>query len=152
MRAIKRIAGIFTTAGFWLWTVQLLLAALYLFAGGFKAFGPAEMLMQNGGGPVQFPLAFIRFIGYCEVAGALGLILPTLLRIQPRLTPLAASGLVIIMVGATTLMLIEGGVPMAIMPFVAGALATFVAYGRTTLAPVQPRRAVRVPALVEQAA
>jgi DoxX-like protein len=151
MRAINRIAGIFTTAGFWLWTAQLLLAALYLFAGGFKAFGPAEMLMQ-GGGPVQFPLAFIRFIGYCELAGALGLILPTLLRIQPRLTPLAASGLVIIMIGATTLMLIEGGVPMAIMPFVAGALATFVAYGRTTLAPVQPRRAVRVPALAGQAA
>jgi putative oxidoreductase len=151
MRAINRIAGIFTTAGFWLWTVQLLLAALYLFAGGFKAFGPAEMLMQNGGS-VQFPLAFIRFIGFCELAGALGLILPTLLRIQPRLTPLAASGLVIIMIGATTLMLIEGGVPMAIMPFVAGALATFVAYGRTQLAPVQARRAVRVPVLTEQAA
>jgi hypothetical protein len=151
MRAINRIAGIFTTASFWLWTVQLLLAALYLFAGGFKAFGPAEML-QQGGGPVQFSLGFIRFIGYCELAGALGLILPTLLRIQPRLTPLAASGLVIIMVGATTLMLIEGGVPMAAMPFVAGVLAAFVAYGRTTLAPVQSRRALRVPALTEQAA
>jgi hypothetical protein len=151
MRAITRIAGIFTTASFWLWTVQLLLAALYLFAGGFKAFGPAEML-QQGGGSVQLPLAFIRFIGYCEVAGALGLILPTLLRIQPRLTPLAASGLVIIMVGATTLSLIEGGVPMAILPFVAGVLATFVVYGRTQLAPVQARRVARIPAFTEQAA
>jgi hypothetical protein len=149
MRAITRFLGIFTTAGFWLWTVQLLLAALYVFAGGFKAFGPAEMLQQ---GPMTLPLAFVRFIGYCEVAGAMGLILPTLLRIQPRLTPLAASGLVIIMIGATTLSLMAGGVPMAIMPFVAGVLATFVAYGRTQLAPVQPRRAVRMPALTEQAA
>ena len=149
MRAINRIAGIFTTASFWLWTVQLLLAALYMFAGGFKVFGPAEMLQQ---GPTVLPLAFVRFIGYCEVAGALGLILPTLLRIQPRLTPLAASGLVIIMIGATTLMLREGGVPAAIMPFVAGALATFVAYGRTRLAPVQARRAIRIATLTEQAA
>ncbi len=151
MRAITRIAGSFTTATFWLWTVQLLLAALYLFAGGFKAFGPAEML-QQGGGAVQFPLAFIRSIGYCELAGALGPILPTLLRIQPRLTPLAASGLVIIMIGATTLMLIEGGVPMAIMPFVAGVLAAFVAYGRTQLAPVAPRQVARVQTLEPQAA
>lgn len=151
MRAITRIAGIFTTASFWLWTVQVLLAALYLLAGGIKAFGSAEMLQQSSG-PVQFSLAFIRFIGYCELAGAFGLILPTLLRIQPRLTPLAASGLVIIMVGATTLSLIEGGVPMAILPFVAGVLATYVAYGRTQLVPVQARRVAHVQTLKAQAA
>jgi hypothetical protein len=149
MRAITRFLSIFTTATFWLWTVQLLLAALYLFAGGFKVLGPAEMMQQ---GPIVLPLAFLRFIGTAEVAGALGLILPTLLRIQPRLTPLAASGLVIIMIGATTLSLMIGGVPMAIMPAVAGVLATYVAYGRTYLAPVQARHAVRVRTLNAQAA
>ena len=137
MRAINRIAGIFTTAGFWLWTVQLLLAALYLFAGGFKAFGPAEMLMQNGGGPVQFPLAFIRFIGYCELAGALGLILPTLLRIQPRLTPLAASGLVIIMIGAVVVTIMGGSIAGAIVPAIVGVLAAIVAYNRSSHEPAR---------------
>jgi hypothetical protein len=149
MRAITRIAAIFTTATFWLWTVQVLLAALFLFAGGFKVLASAEMMQQ---GPITLPLLFLRFIGACEVAGALGLILPTLLRIQPRLTPLAASGLVIIMIGATTISVAIGGVPMAVMPFVAGLLAAYVAYGRTRLAPVQPRRTGRRPAFTARAA
>jgi hypothetical protein len=74
-----------------------------------------------------------------ELAGALGLLLPGLLRIRPGLTPLAAVGLVIIMIGATTLTAIYMDVPSAIMPFVAGLLAAFVAYGRWRLAPIQPR-------------
>jgi hypothetical protein len=71
-----------------------------------------------------------------EIVGALGLIVPSLLRIRPGLTPLAAAGLVIIMVGATVVSLMIGGVLMALMPFVIGLLAAFVAYGRWKLAPI----------------
>jgi hypothetical protein len=64
-----------------------------------------------------------------EVLGALGLVLPGLLRIRPGLTPLAAPGLVIIMTGATVLTLTRDNVAMALMPLVAGLLSTFLAYG-----------------------
>ncbi len=80
----------------------------------------------------QMPLPglFLRFIGVAEVLGAIGLILPGLLRIRPGLTPLAAAGLVIIMIGATVLTLAGGDVAPALIPLVVGLLSAFVAYGR----------------------
>ena len=118
-----------------LWTIQVLLTALYLFAGGVKLSMPAAELTA------QFPLPalFIRFIGVCEIFGALGLILPGLLRIRPGLTPLAASGLVIIMIGATVITAQVQGVAPALMPLAVGLLAAFVAYGRWRLVPLRGR-------------
>ena len=115
-----------------LWIVQGLLAALFLFAGGMKLVLPLEKLT----GPVPLPGLFLRFIGVAEVLGAIGLILPGLLRIRPGLTPLAAAGLVIIMIGATVLTVASGDVATALIPLVVGLLAAFVAYGRWKLAPV----------------
>ena len=114
-----------------LWIVQVLLALLYLFSGGLKLVLPLEKLT----GPVALPGLFIRFIGVCEMLGALGLILPGLLRIRPGLTPLAAAGLVIIMIGATVIGLVGGMVVVALMNVVVALLAAFVAYGRWRLAP-----------------
>jgi len=116
-----------------LWVVQGLLALLFLWAGGVKLVLPLEKLA----GPVPVPGLFLRFIGVCEVLGALGLILPGLLRIRPGLTPLAAVGLVIIMIGATGLTLGSGDVASALIPAVAGLLAAFVAYGRWRLVPLR---------------
>ena len=115
-----------------LWIIQGLLAALFLFAGGAKFVMPPEVLTA---GPPPMPLLFIRFIGVCEVLGAIGLILPSLLRIRPGLTPLAAAGLVIIMIGATVLTIMTGGIVVALMPFVTGILCAFIAYGRWRLTP-----------------
>jgi uncharacterized membrane protein YphA (DoxX/SURF4 family) len=56
----------------WLWTLQALLAALFLFAGGMKLVSPIAALTQQ----VALPGPFLRFIGLAEVLGALGLILP----------------------------------------------------------------------------
>jgi DoxX-like family len=114
-----------------LWIVQGLLAALFLFAGGMKLVLPLDQLA----GPVTLPGPFLRFIGVAEVLGAIGLILPGLLRIRPGLTPLAAAGLVIIMIGATVITLAGGAVVPALMSLVVGLLAAFVAYGRWRLAP-----------------
>ena len=116
-----------------LWIVQGLLALLFLWAGGIKLVLPLEELT----GPIPMPGLFLRFIGVCEVLGALGLILPGLLRIQPGLTPLAAAGLVIIMIGATAITLASGQGARAVIPLVVGLLATFVAYGRWRLAPLR---------------
>jgi uncharacterized membrane protein YphA (DoxX/SURF4 family) len=114
-----------------LWIVQGLLALIFLFAGGTKLILPLEVLASMGS-PNQIPLPglFVRFIGVAEVLGALGLILPGLLRIRPGLTPLAAAGLVIIMIGATILTLAGGDGASALIPLVVGLLSAFVAYGR----------------------
>ncbi len=94
------------------------------------------------GSPNQIPLPvwFVRFIGVVEVLGALGLILPGLLRIKPWLTPLAAAGLVIIMIGATALAVAADWPAAGVVPLIVGLLAAFVAYGRWRLAPHPARR------------
>ncbi len=117
-----------------LWILQVLLAALFIFGGGFKLVASPEQMA----GPVAMPLLFLRFIGLMELLGGVGLILPSLLRIKPVLTPLAAAGLVIIMIGAGVITL-QAGVAMAVMPLVTGLLLAFVAYGRWRLAPIPPR-------------
>jgi DoxX-like protein len=109
-----------------LWIIQGLLALLFLWAGVIKLALPLDQLA----GPLPLPGLFIRFIGTAETLGALGLILPGLLRIRQGLTPLAAAGLVIIMIGATALTLAGGAVAPALISFVVGLLLVFVAYNR----------------------
>jgi len=118
-----------------LWIIQGLLACIFLFAGGIKWVLPVEEMMKQMPLPLPQPGLFLRFIGVCEVLGAIGLILPGLLTIRPGLTPLAAAGLVIIMTGATVLTLAYGDVAQALIPLVVGLLAAFVAYGRWRLSP-----------------
>ena len=117
-----------------LWVIQGLLALLFLFSGGMKLILPVEEMTKQM--PVPLPGLFLRFIAVVEVLGALGLILPGLLRIRPGLTPLAAAGLVIIMIGATMVTLAGGAVGPALLPLVVGLLAAFVAYSRWRLAPL----------------
>jgi len=114
-----------------LWIVQGLLAALFLFAGAMKLITPIEVLSVMS----PFPGEFIRFIGTCEVLGAVGLIVPYALRILPGLTALAAAGLVVIMVGATVTTLAIGGGLLALPTVLLGLLAALVAYGRRPQAP-----------------
>jgi len=116
-----------------LWIIQVLLALLFVFAGGMKLVLPLDQLA----GPFPLPGPFLRFIGVAEVLGGLGLVLPAALRIRPGLTPLAAAGLVIIMVGATVITLLGREFGGAAVSFVVGALALFVAYGRWRLAPIR---------------
>ena len=114
-----------------LWIIQALLAALFLFAGVMKLVLPIEEMTQQ----MAMPGLFLRFIGVCEVLGAIGLVLPWLMHIRPGLTPLAAAGLVIIMIGATVVTLMIGDIGMALVPLVVGILCVFVAYGRWRLTP-----------------
>ena len=114
-----------------LWIVQGLLALLFLLTGGMKLVLPLDALTKQ----MPLPGLFVRFIGVAEVLGALGLILPGLLRIRAGLTPLAAAGLVIVMLGATVFTLATGGGPLALIPLAVGLLAASVAYGRWRLVP-----------------
>lgn len=115
-----------------LWTAQIVVALVFAFAGSMKFIMPPEKMQQ---GSVILPLAFIYFIGICECLGALGMILPGLTRIRTGLTPLAALGLTIIMIGATAVTVI-GGMPGAFVPATIGIITSWIAYGRTRVAPL----------------
>jgi uncharacterized membrane protein YphA (DoxX/SURF4 family) len=109
-----------------IWVLQILLAALFLFAGGMKLVLPLDQLA----GPFPLPGWFLRFIGVVEVLGGLGLVLPGMFKIRRDLTPLAAMGLVVIMAGATVIGVITSQAAAIVIPVVVGALLCFVAYRR----------------------
>ena len=114
-----------------LWIVQGLLAALFMFSGVMKFVMSVEEMTRQ----IALPGWFLHFIGMAEILGAIGLILPGILRVRVELTPLAAAGLSIITVGATWITLAGGQGAMAIMPFVTALLSAFVAYGRWRMVP-----------------
>jgi len=120
-----------------LWILQVLLTLLFIFAGVTKFIMPVEEMNRQA--PVVLPGLFLHFIGLCEVLGALGLVLPSLLRIQPRLTALAALGLAIITAGATVIGLMGPMKIAAAFPFIICLLCLFVAYGRWRMKPISPR-------------
>jgi hypothetical protein len=131
-----------------LWIAQGLLASLFLFAGAMKLILPIEALA----GPVALPGLFLRLIGVAEVMGAVGLILPGLLRIRPQLTPLAAAGLTLVMAGATGVTLLGGGGVLAVVPFAVGLLTASVAGGRSRALSRPPARtAIGSPRLTSDA-
>ena len=111
-----------------LWIIQILLSLLFLFSGSMKFIMSAEQM--NEGAPFALPIWFIHFIGICEILGAIGLIVPWLTGIRRGLTPLAASLLIVIMIGATVISAMMG-ILYAIVPFVVGLLLVVVARGRS---------------------
>jgi uncharacterized membrane protein YphA (DoxX/SURF4 family) len=122
-------------------TLQVLLALVFLMAGVTKIMTPAADLVAMMSWVASVPAAAVPVIGVLEVAGALGLILPWLTGIQPGLVRLAASGLVLTMIGAViTHIAIGEPITQAIPALVLGILAGVVAYGRTVLLP-QPATA-----------
>ena len=119
-----------------LWILQVLLALLFLFAGGTKLVMSAEALSQPATpNQVMLPVMFLRFIGVCELLGGLGLVLPGLLKTRQYLTPLAALGLAIIMIGAVVLTVIGGAIPVALVNLVIVLLLLFIAYARWRVVP-----------------
>lgn len=121
-----------------LWVVQVLLAAAFGMAGFMKLTAPIEQLAQMGMTFVNhFDAGMVRFIGVAELLGAIGLILPSALRILPILTPLAAVGIAIIMVLAANNQISHGE---SFLPTVVlFALAAFVAWGRYKMSPIQAK-------------
>lgn len=122
-----------------LWIAQVLLFALFAFAGFLKLTTPIEPLSQTVPWAAEVPLFLVRFIGLAELTGAIGLMLPSLTRIKPAFTPLAALGLLVIMVLAVGFHVMRGELSMVGSPILFGAVAGFVAWGRFRKAPIAPR-------------
>jgi len=114
-----------------LWILQSLVGLLFLFSGGTKLVMSAEA-MQKMSPPntIVLPGVFLKFIGVVEILGGLGLILPGLTKIRRGLTPLAAIGLVIVMIGAVVISIMGPGVSAAIVPLITGIFCAVIACGR----------------------
>jgi putative oxidoreductase len=119
-----------------LWVLQVLLAAIFLRTGFVRLFTPIAELSSTVGWATAIPELLVRFIGLAETVGALGLLLPSLTKIQPALTPLAALGLTIVMLLALLFHTTRGEFNENTLIF--GALSALVAWGRRKV-PIQAR-------------
>jgi uncharacterized membrane protein YphA (DoxX/SURF4 family) len=116
-----------------LWVIQILLAIAFLVSGITKAIRPSEKLRVEF---TELQPGVIRLVAVAEVLGALGLILPGVTGIAPALTPVAAAGLAIIMVGAVVTHARRHEVKSVVVNVVLLALTVVVAVGRFGLFPL----------------
>ena len=123
-----------------LWILQALLAAQFLFHGGFFLFPPPQFVeLLNE----EFTLWFRLFLGVAEVLAGIGLILPGVTRILPWLTPLAASGIMIVTFSASIFHFSWGEVSSALTTVVLFVIASLVAYMRWRVKPLPARKPAR---------
>ena len=122
-----------------LWISQVILAAAFGMAGISKSTSPITELAAQLGWPGDIPEFLVRIIGVSELAAALGLLLPSLLRIKPKLTVWAAIGLVIVMTLAFIFHITRGEMFAIPINLGFGLLAAFVAWGRLKKAPIQAK-------------
>lgn len=134
----KKRSNVFHIA---LWIAQVIVAGMFMMAGSLKTFTPIPELS------LMMPLAqdsplLIRFIGITELLGALGLILPAVLKISPRLTVWAAYGLTLTMILGTLFHIVRGEFMATPTTIVLGLLSAFIAWGRVTKAPIKASRRI----------
>lgn len=122
-----------------LWIVQFLLAAMFIMAGANKLFQPISELSKMLPWVTSVPEGLIRFIGASELAGGIGILVPSVARIQPKLTVLAAIGLALIMLLAGIFHMSRGEFPAIAMNLIFISMAAFVAWGRSKKWIILPR-------------
>lgn len=120
-----------------LWLVQVVLAAMFLFAGGMKTFAPIDQLAQQMPWAGAISPILVRFIGITQLLGAIGLILPSLLRIRPALTVWAAAGLMLTMALALLYHLINREFDSILPNIVIAILSGFIVWGRSSVAKIE---------------
>ena len=113
-----------------LWIAQVLLAAVLIWAAGMKLFQPIEELAMMWPWTGQVSPALVKLTGIIDILGALGLILPSLLRIKPNLTPIAAIGVIALMVCASIFHIVRGEASAIGVNIFFAIVAAFIAWGR----------------------
>jgi putative oxidoreductase len=122
-----------------LWVAQIVLGGMFIMAGVMKSSQPIAELSKSVPWSANVPEALVRFIGISELLGGIGLILPSLLRIKPILTPIAAFGILTIMVFAVVYHITKGETDVVGINIAFGLVAAFIAWGRFKKAPIHPK-------------
>jgi len=128
-----------------LWVLQVLLAVAFFAHGWLFLSPPADIVEQMN---ASLPRWFQLFLGVAEVLAAIGLTLPGVTRILPWLVTWAAFGIMIVMVSATIFHVMRGEMSSAAITLLLLAMATFVAYMRRRVLPIEGRRSASVPARI----
>ena len=134
---VKKNKGANITA----WILQILLGGMFIMTGAMKTFTPIEQLAASLPWAADVPATLVKFIGLAELLGGLGLILPSLLKIKTKLTPIAAIGIVLIMVFASIFHISRGETGVIGMNLILAALAGVVAWLRLKKAPLRDKNA-----------
>lgn len=127
------------------WKNSVLWVLQWLFGVYFIAIGVMHFIVPEGlPGPMEWMYDLSDtmhvVVGIAEILGGIGLIVPSLTRIQPQLTVYAAAGLILVMIGAVVFHIDRGESASVATNVIIGAVLAFVAYGRWKLAPIQPRQ------------
>jgi putative oxidoreductase len=113
-----------------LWIVQVLLFAAFVISGFMLLSSPITQLSSTLPWVTSVPEMLVRFIGLAEFFGGLGLLLPSISRIQPQLTPIAAASLILVMLLAAIFHITRGETQMILPSLILGILCAFVVWGR----------------------
>lgn len=113
-----------------LWIWQIFIAVVLVPIGGATVFGLLQKASAKRGQPMTVPDGILRFVGAAELAGAVGVVVPWATGVAPWLTPLAALGLVPIMVGASVINLRRGTPGPLVLSSLILVSAVLVAWGR----------------------
>jgi hypothetical protein len=122
-----------------LWTAQVVVFALFTLFGGMKLFMPVDKLAEMWVWPGQVPSWFLHLTGILDAAGGIGVLLPAITRIQPRLTVYAALGCTLLQIAAIIFHLSRGEAAAVPLNVVLLALSVFILWGRGKQAPIAPR-------------
>lgn len=120
------------------WAFQIPLAALFAMTGFSKLTMPLERLAERIIWIPAVPSWGVRLIGFFEFLGALGLILPSVTRVMPKLSVVAAVGLMVVMASASIFHYRRGELEMITANIILGAIAAFVAWSRMFGAKIPP--------------
>lgn len=139
MVSIQKVSQESNVLNIALWTVQVILAVLFLTLGVLKSVWPVEQLAALMPWTADLLLNFVRFVGITEILGAVGLLAPLILRINPVLTPLGAAGLAVIMILSVPFHIYRGDGSQLGLNVLFLLMAVFIAWGRLIKVPIQPR-------------
>lgn len=120
------------------WILQIFMGLMFLIVGGMKAFSPLESLPPEMAWALENP-NLVRFVGISQLLGAIGLIVPSLLRIKPFLTPLAALGFATIMILAIGFHAMRSEMEAIPTNIVLLLVFAFIAWARWKKVPIQAK-------------
>jgi hypothetical protein len=126
-----------------LWGAQIAMGALFCFAGYFKAMTPWDTLVSQAPNVEGLGVNMVRFIGFSEMAGGIGMVLPAAAGFYPFLTPIAGACLSVVMALASGYHLMRAEYSNMGMTATLCAVCAFVAYGRFTLVPFKAAKTTR---------
>jgi putative oxidoreductase len=123
-----------------LWIVQGLTATLMLMSAYMKIATPILELSSKWKWTGELPETVVRLLGVIDLLGGIGIILPALLRIKPSLTPLAAVGIILLMISASVFHISRGEASVIGSNIILMFLASFIAWGRYKKLPISPKK------------